>query len=487
MSLRHESVFQSQPEEHAFRVTSVAGAIPTDLSGTVLRSGPGLMELGADCLNFFDGHALLAGVSFDGGRATFRSRYVRTPLYERETARKGVVQRRIFSNHPSRWSNLFALALGNSAMHDVYTWGDGDALRVIAGNDPGHFALDPRTLATRGPETWNGAVAPGEETSPMPYRDPRTGHLVGWIKSPGGVKPDRLRFVELDGGFRVVRSTPVHALAASPAIVHDQRATERWYVATEAAARLSAPKALWGARTVYEAFAAPPGATATLLLAPREGDGPMVRVPLPAPIEVAFHVINAWDDGDTVVVDLVTYGGRVRFEAAVPPAHRERLGVATAHGPLPTPMRFRVDPRAGRVVESRPLGTLPGEAPEVADGVMGSRHRYAYVPTLGASAPPDRGFYAWYDAVARIDVETGEARSWDAGALVSPVTFVARPGAAAEDDGWLLTWLIRDKGSALAILDARAVEAGPVATLELGVHLPGVSHTRWAPGVQLDA
>ncbi|MFN7147161.1 MAG: carotenoid oxygenase family protein, partial [Myxococcota bacterium] len=382
MPIAHDAVFQGQPDEHAFRVTRVEGTLPPDLAGTVLRSGPGRMELGGDCLNFFDGHALLAGVTFDGGAATFRSRFVRTPLNEREAAQKAVLQRRIFTNHPSRWSNLFALALGNSGLHDVYAWGDGDALRVCAGSDPGHFALDPRTLATRGGENWSGFVAPGQEMGPMPYRDPHSGNLVGWVKQPGGLKPDQLRFVEIDGSFRVVKATPFLPLGSSPAIVHDQRATARWYVTVEAAARLSPAKAIWGARTVYEAFAVPPGATATLLLVPRDGDGPTVRIPLPAPIEVAFHVINAWDDGDSVVVDLTTYDGRVRFEAAVPPAHRDRLGVTMTHGPLPTPMRFRVDPRAARVIEARPIGTLPGEAPEVPDHVMGRPYRYAYVPPL---------------------------------------------------------------------------------------------------------
>ena len=72
-------------------------------------------------------------------------------------------------------------------------------------------------------------------------------------------------------------------------------------------------------------------------------------------------------------------------------------------------------------------------------------------------------------------------------ATVSPCAFVARPGATEEDDGWVLTWRLREEGASVAILDARAVEKGPVATLDLGVHLPGVSHTRWAAGLRLDA
>src|SRR5262245_54855557 len=225
------------------------------------------MQLGDAYLNFFDGHALIAGVSFSNGAARFRSRFVRTPLYAAETARRTVLQRRPFSNRPQRWSNLFAIKFGNSAMHDVYVWGEGAARRVVAGNDFGHFALDPRTLATLGPETWQGAAPAGVEMAPMPYRDPHSGRLIAWIKQPGAVKPDAISFVELDGQFRVVQQTPYQPLAAAPAIVHDQRATERYYVATEQALRLQPGKAIWGAVTAYEALVVPPGATATLLLA----------------------------------------------------------------------------------------------------------------------------------------------------------------------------------------------------------------------------
>ena len=482
-TLPYDTIFQNHPEEHAFRVTTTTGTVPTDLAGTFLRTGPGLLELGDARLNFFDGHAMVAGVSFANGEATFRSRFVRTPLYEEETAKKTVVKRRIFTNHPSRWSNVLALDLGNSAMHDVYPWGDGEHLRVVAGNDGGHFALDPRTLATKGPERWGGAAPKGHEMGPMPYRDPATGNLVGWVKKPGDVRPDRIKFVELDGAFRVVNETPFHALGASPAIVHDQRATTRWYVATEAAVRLSPAKALWGASTVFESFDIPAGATATLLLVPRKGGGAMIRVPLPDPFVIAFHVINAFEDGDHVVVDLVTYDKRIPFEAYAPPALRDQA-TSTDRTPDARPVRFRVDPGTARVVEHRPLTTLVGEPPEVSDAVLGKPYRFAYFASTTTKIP-DRGFFTHFDAVTRVDVETGETRAWDAGGLASPVAFVARPGATAEDDGWLLVWVARQQGSAVAVLDAQRIESGPVATLELGLELPGVSHTRWAAGVQL--
>jgi len=481
----HEAIFRSANDEHASASLSVSGEIPRELKGTFLRSGPGLFEVGKDTLNFFDAHALIAGVTFEDGRARFRSRFVKSPLYQAETAAKAMKKRRIFTNLPSRWSNLFALDLGNNAMHDVYAWGG----KVFAGNDPGHFALDPRTLETIGPERWGGAAGKGEEMGPMPYRDPASGRLIAWIKKPGGARPDAIRFVELDASMRVVKDTGPIALDASPAFVHDQRASERYYVATEQAVRLSAAGAVWGARTIYDSFQTPKGKTADILLVPRTDAARLIRVPLPAGLEIAFHVINAFDEGERVVVDAVTYAGRICFEGAGSEAHRTRVGVARYASPSPTPMRFVIDPAKAMIVEQRKLGTLHFEAPEIADDRMGLPYRFAYGPTLGEHADvPDPGGYFFFGAIGKLDVQTGAGTVWSAprGSVVSPPAFVARPGASDEDDGWLMAYRLADERTSVVILDAKNVAKGPVAEIELGVHLPGVSHTRWAGDVMLD-
>lgn len=485
----HEAIFRSQPVEESRVVSNITGALPHDLNGTLLRTGPGLLELGDDTLNFFDGHALIAGASFHEGKLTFRSRFVRTPLYEQETRAGRMLQRRVFTNLPARWSNLFALTAGNSAMHDVYTWGQGELSRVIAGFDLGHFSLDPWTLDTLGPERWRGAVPHGCEMAPMPYADPASGRLIAWLKRVGVARPDALSFVELSADFSVAKQTPFHALGTSNAFIHDQRATARWYVATEQAPRLSPARAIWGKSTLYDAFEVPAGGSATLLLVSRDDGRRSVRLPIGRGVEIAFHVINAFDEGEHVVVDLCTYDGAIAFGAAASARHRERTGVTRLRSAQPVPLRLVVDPMAGEIVEARRLSSLHFEAPEVSDRVMGSRYRFAYAPTPGPATTelPDPGGYFYFSALAKLDVESGEAKVWAAGdaTIVSPPAFVPRPGAQAEDDGWLIAYVLEESGASVVVLDAQNVEAGPLAKAKVSEHLPGVSHTRWAAGLRL--
>ena len=58
-----------------------------------------------------------------------------------------------------------------------------------------------------------------------------------------------------------------------------------------------------------------------------------------------------------------------------------------------------------------------------------------------------------------------------------------RPGATAEDDGWLLSVAFSSETleSSLLILDARRLQEGPVATLRFRAPVPSGLHGCWTP------
>ena len=61
--------------------------------------------------------------------------------------------------------------------------------------------------------------------------------------------------------------------------------------------------------------------------------------------------------------------------------------------------------------------------------------------------------------------------------------FVARVGAEAEDDGWIMSYVYdRERNlSDIVILDARDFIGDPVATIHLPVRVPFGFHGGWAP------
>jgi len=76
---------------------------------------------------------------------------------------------------------------------------------------------------------------------------------------------------------------------------------------------------------------------------------------------------------------------------------------------------------------------------------------------------------------------------WDAGSrcIVNEPLFVPRPGATAEDEGWVLVTVHdaeADQGK-LVILDAQCLADGPVATIHLQHFLPAGLHGSFAADV----
>ena len=70
------------------------------------------------------------------------------------------------------------------------------------------------------------------------------------------------------------------------------------------------------------------------------------------------------------------------------------------------------------------------------------------------------------------------------GVFGSEPAFAARTNAAAEDDGWLVTFTAdRDGNSEAHVIDARDMTTAPVARVTLPQRVPIGFHGVWAPGV----
>jgi all-trans-8'-apo-beta-carotenal 15,15'-oxygenase len=102
---------------------------------------------------------------------------------------------------------------------------------------------------------------------------------------------------------------------------------------------------------------------------------------------------------------------------------------------------------------------------------MGLDYRYLFIgttETTQGNAP--------LQALLKWDAQTGETEVWSAAprGFAGEPLFVPRPGATAEDEGWVLMLMYdAERGcSDLVILDAQAISAGPIARLKLSNHVP---------------
>ncbi len=188
-----------------------------------------------------------------------------------------------------------------------------------------------------------------------------------------------------------------------------------------------------------------------------------------------FHTLNAYDDGDRVVVDLCRYEGSYDLTAL------------TGKGPL-TLDRWTVDPVAGTVSQQR-LDDRPQEFPRVDERVVSRPHRYSYSAVIGevnrATLQVDGTFQdaAFTDALLKHDLATGtiEAHRFPRDATVGEAVFAPSTADAAEDDGYVMAYVHDPERGAtdLVILSAQDFAGTPVARVQLPRRVPLGFHGSW--------
>jgi carotenoid cleavage dioxygenase-like enzyme len=303
--------------------------------------------------------------------------------------------------------------------------------------------FDPATLATLGVVARRSDAGGGQLTTAHP-------HVLGdgSLVNFGVTFGRRCRYTVFAAHPRARRRRVVAEWAtAEPAYVHSFGLTRRYAVVVECPYVVHLLGMLLSGRPFAENFRWRPERGTRFHLVDLLGERP--RVTCEAPPFFTFHHVNAYDDGDAVVVDLVAYDDA----AVVDALYLERLRDPAWRVPPGLVTRWRL-PVAGGTARREATWDVPLELPRVAGDRDTRPYRYAY--GVGATHAG-----AFLDQLVKLDVETGEARTWSRPRTYAgePV-FVPAPDRRAEDDGVVLS-LVLDaarEASALVVLDARTLD-----------------------------
>ena len=450
-------------------IDRVEGRVPVELRGTFYRIGPSTLGVGEDLnRHWFDGDGMVCAFRFAAGEVTFKNRFVDTPWFAQERA----AGKRLFSSFAALAPTLRG-HLGrpkNPANTNVVSFGD----RLLALYEAGRpFALDPRSLETRGEESFDGTLPAWGMFSAHPHVDSRTGALVsvglGVRASARGVHPVAETWeVGRDGRARRGRSIQLR----HPDVIHSVGLTPTKTVIVAGPYGIDLrriPDFLLRRRGLFDCAAWRPSDPLVIYVADRDGRGPDAVYELPTAFVI--HVANAFDDGDEVVVDAVMHPDPGLIESIRVP-FTEPVGRA---GRL---VRFRLGAR-GRVTTEE-LSGAGMEFPTVRADRDGAAHRYVYA---GRFEKDDR--IAATSTLLKVDTLTGATSEHDLGegCVFGEPIFVPREGTAArdaEDDGWVLTlgYDGSDHHSFLAIL--RADTWDEIARAHLPFHVPMGLHASFA-------
>jgi carotenoid cleavage dioxygenase len=443
-----EGPFAPVTEEVTAFDLPVTGSLPAELDGRYLRNGPNPLGMD-DPGHWFLGEGMVHGVRLRDGRAEwYRNRWVR--------------------------SQHVAEALGEDwpagPHHDgtdfaANTHVLAHAGRILATVEAGSLPYElTDELDTVGPCDFGGTL-PGGYAAHTKF-DRTTGdlHAVAYYWAW-----DHVQHVVI-GTDGTVSSTTDVPVADGP-MMHDFALTAAYVVLFDLPVTFSMDAVSAGRRLPYTWNPAHP---ARVGLLPRNDSSRGVRWFDVEPCWV-FHTLNAYDDGERVVVDMCRYEGSYD------------LTVLGGKGPL-TLDRWIIDPAAGKVIEQR-LDDRAQEFPRVDERVISRPHRYGYSAASGELSRDtvrlsgDFADGAFSTALLKHDVATGTVQTHQFGrdAAVGEAVFAPASPQAAEDDGYVMTFVHDpDRGATdLVVLAGQDFTGEPVARVHLPARVPLGFHGNW--------
>lgn len=470
--------------------TAVSGSLPSWLSGTLFRNGPGAFP--EPLRHMFDGFALVAAFDIDGAANTIthRQRYLETASWKsmRDTGKLAYAEFGTAAPPLATIKGLFAMLSGGSAFTDnaSVTIRPSAPSELYASTEApaGRVRVRASDLTTVGGPPVDGVKADLICAHTVRRSD---GSRVGFGGAIGGgytvYLEDRETCVRTP-----VATIPLRSGSISPCWMHAFPCTDAYAVLAEqpmpmalagGALTASAPyyifdfKPEWGTR--YHVVPLPPvGGTGS----PQQPPAPPFTIESQLPL-FFFHVVNAWTEGNEFVFDVpstdpamvrVLSLANQRPGGKIDPVTRARL------------TRVRVPLDGGGTVSVAPVfddSTSPTnepyfwEFPTVARSAIGRRQRYVY--GIGAAPPSPQG-----SALIKIDCDGNAAfKTWQAPeTIVGEPLFIPRPDSTAEDDGVLLALCIGGNGgSFLVCVDAQTM--AETARAALAADVPYGFHGAW--------
>ena len=443
----------------------IEGTLPPGLVGTLYRNGPARHDFGA---SFFDGDGMIRALRIEpDGSVRYRARYIGTDKYLRERDSAKPLCRTAGTNLPGGFlRNMFRVP-AHEANTSVFSFGGG----LWALEEGGHpYAIDPRSLETGGLNDYGGALHSRTAFTAHPHIDPSSGETFAFGTHFGGRKPELRTFrIDARGTYRDIGTIPLEHMS----FVHDYGLSKKWMAFFIPPMVGNLFRFLFGLDTFFDAIAWRPELGMKVLLMSRDGGEPIF---LETDTAMAGHVIAAWDEGDELVVDMCQLENWSQMgDAAAEFRTSDWPGFGAS-----SVWRYRIDPMRGKV-RGEMISDMPAEFPEINSEAECRKPRFAY---FASNRFPGEG--GIFRGVLKRDYESGTTQFHDFGdtkVSLQP-TFVSRPDANEEDDGWIMT-IVHDgatKTTEIPILDARAIQDGPICTLRLQENAGITFHGCWIPG-----
>ena len=438
----------------------IEGDWPEALCGSLYRIGPNPQFEPIVPYNPLLGDGMVHAFHIAGRRVSYLNRWVRTLQWELEHT----AGRALFATSGDRRQNDPAVAgiATDGVANTNLVWHGGRLLALEEGHPP--IELHPETLDTLGVWTFDGALP--SNMCAHPKVDPRTGEMVFFANFPDGRFTGELAWYVASASGRLLRQGRIRT--PYPALIHDFAVTRDFIVFIVCPVTVSIPRAMAGGPPL----AWEPDLQTFAGVVRRDGtDG--VRWFTRSSC-FAWHVQNAWDDGDGISVELCEQASPAfpRTDGLMPDEGRRMQHLT----------RWELNRHRGDRVRHHVLHDQVCEYPRYDERFAMSQTRHGFFACHGGPGTAD----PFHRGIGHFDQHRERLSTFHLGArcAVSEPVFVPRSSGAPEGDGFVLCVVYDEAAdrSALTLFDAQSIERGPVARAMLEHRVPMGFHGCWLPG-----
>uniref|UniRef100_A0A672YTQ2 Retinal Mueller cells isomerohydrolase-like n=1 Tax=Sphaeramia orbicularis TaxID=375764 RepID=A0A672YTQ2_9TELE len=502
----YRKIFETVEELNEPIPAKVTGVLPSWLGGSLLRMGPGLFEVGGEPLHhLFDGQAIIHKFDLKNGQVTYYRKFIKTDAYVRAmTENRVVITEFGTAAYADPCKNIFSrfftyfrgIEVTDNCLVNIYPIGE-DFYAVTETNYI--TKVDPDSLETlKKVDLCKYISVNGVTAHPHTEAD-------GTVYNIGNCFGKNMSLA-----YNIVRIPPAQkGEFGSLATVFGM--TENHFVFVEQPVKINLLKFLsaWGLRgaTYMDCFESNESMGTWFHLATKDPAGYLSSHKFRTSAFNLFHHINTYEDQGFIVVDLCTWKGHdfVYNYLYLSNLRQEWEAVkeAAMRAPQPEVRRYVLPLDIHREEQGKNLVSLPyttATAVLHSDGTIwlepevlfsGPRQAFEF-PQINYSRCCGKKYSFAYglglnhfipDRIVKLNVNTKETWVWqEEECYPSEPLFVPTPGATDEDDGVLLSIVVKpgaDRPGFLLVLDA--MKLTEIARAEVDTIIPVTLHGTYKP------
>lgn len=435
----------------------VIGELPSGLCGLYVRNGPNPQFPPLGRYHWFDGDGMLHGVHISDGKATYTNRYVQTRGWKIEHEAGHAIWTGLLE--PPKMDNPHGPS--KNTANTALVWHDGRLLALWEGGEPHQISVPG--LETVGPYTYGGQLV--SAFTAHPKVDAVTGEMMFFGYSPA--QPPYLHYSVVSAQGQLLRTVPITLPVG--VMMHDFAITENYTIFMDLPLTFRLSRMQRGEPGLLFESELP----SRFGILPRHGNNSNIRW-FESPACYVFHTLNAYESGDEVVLIACRMNGTSVLNAST--------NSRDSKSDIPRLHRWRFNLSTGAVVDEQ-LDDFASEFPRVNEQHLGRPTRYGYTAQSAPRAMP------LFDGLIKYDLLTGSSQTHEFGRrrYGGEGVFVPRPGATAEDDGWLLTFVYDEleDTSELVVVSAMDMTSSPLARIQLPKRVPYGFHGTWVSQAQM--